>query len=175
MFILVAYASCHGSTTGVAERVAARLTGEGHRVDLRPAADVRSVTDYHAAVIGSAIHNGDWLPDAAEILHRHAVLLAARPVWLFSVGMAPALRGRLGRRLAAHAPVPPAVAANLDLLAPRDVHTFAGALERGHIPVAGRLVFRGCGGHFGDFRDWAGIDSWGLDIAEALAAGSLRE
>lgn len=44
--------------------------------------DVRS----DAAVLGSAIHNQVWLPEAATFVMSHVRELAIRPVWLFSVG-----------------------------------------------------------------------------------------
>lgn len=170
MDILVAYATCHGSTRSVAERIGERLSACGHRADVRSAASVERVWDYDAAVVGSAIHNGDWLPEGAEFLHRHAVALSGRPVWLFHVSMAPALRGRRGRWLAKHAPVPHAVADDRGVLNPRDLHTFAGVLERTHIPASSRLFMRLFGDGLGDFRDWEDIDSWAYGIAESLAA-----
>ena len=51
-------------------------------------------------VLGSAIHNGAWLPEATEVVRANAEVLAAKPVWLFSVGMVAALPRRLqGRAL----------------------------------------------------------------------------
>lgn len=170
MPVLVAYATCHGSTRSIAERIAARLAETGLRVDLLPTRDVRHVEQYESAVVGSAIHNGDWLPEAAEFLHRHAAALGERPLWLFSVSMAPALRGRRGRWLAAHAKEPPAVAADRDVLNPRDLRSFAGVVDRAHIPARARPLMWACGGRFGDFRDWAAIDGWTLEIAGRPAA-----
>lgn len=170
MDILVAYATCHGSTRSIAERIGGRLSACGFGVDVRSAASVERAWDYDAAVVGSAIHNGDWLPEGAEFLHRHAVALSGRPVWLFNVSMAPVLHGRRGRWLAERAPVPHAVGNDRGVLNPRDLHTFAGVLERTHIPVPSRLFVRLFGEGFGDFRDWEDIDSWAYGIAETLAA-----
>ncbi|HSA53976.1 MAG TPA: flavodoxin domain-containing protein [Yinghuangia sp.] len=172
MHVLVAYATRHGSTRSIAERITTRIAEGGHRVDLRPVGEAHQVWKYGALVAGSAIHNGDWLPEAAEFLHRHAAALATRPVWLFSVGLAPALQGRRGRWLAARAKEPPAVAADREVLAPRDVRTFAGVLARAHLPPLSRPLVRACGGRFGDFRDWAAIDGWAFGIAEKLATES---
>ncbi|MDI2125451.1 flavodoxin domain-containing protein [Yinghuangia seranimata] len=170
MFILVAYATCHGSTRSIAERIGATLAGEGHRVEVRSVSDVDHVWQYHAVVAGSAIHDGDWLPSGAEFLHRHAGMLAERPLWLFSVGMAPAARGRRGRWFAAHAGIPRAVAVDADYIQPRDLHAFAGVLEPAHIPVRVRPFMWMIGGRFGDFRNWADVDAWAEGIADKLEA-----
>ena len=64
MVVLVAYATDHGSTRGVADRIAGRLQLRG---------------------VGSAIHGGKWLPEARQFADQNAALLRERPVWLFSV------------------------------------------------------------------------------------------
>ncbi|MCF2533810.1 flavodoxin domain-containing protein [Yinghuangia soli] len=170
MSVLVTYATCHGSTRSIAERIATRLAECGLRVDLLDVADAAHVERYDAVVAGSAIHNGDWLPDGAEFLHRHALLLATRPLWLFSVGMAPAGRGRRGRWFAAHTRVPHAVDADAELLNMRDLHSFAGVLEPAHITPRIRPFMWLFGGRFGDFRNWPEVDAWADGIGEALAA-----
>ncbi|MFI6985947.1 flavodoxin domain-containing protein [Embleya sp. NPDC050154] len=168
MDILVAYATCHGSTRSVAERIAARFVEAGHRVDLRPAADAPQNLRYDVVVVGSAIHNGDWLEDAAEFLHRYAAELARRRVWLFNVSLASSLHGRRGRWLAAHVREPPAVARDHVVVDPQDVHSFAGVLKHEHVSALSRPLLWACGGRFGDFRDWAAIDDWAVGIAAEL-------
>ncbi|WP_436776468.1 flavodoxin domain-containing protein [Yinghuangia sp. YIM S09857] len=170
MSVLVTYATCHGSTRSIAERIGERLADYGMRVDVREARSVQHVGHYHAVVAGSAVHNGDWLPEGAEFLHRHAQLLAERPVWLFSVGMAPAGHGRRGRWFAAHTRVPRAVAVDRDLVDPRELHYFAGVLAPEHIPWHVRSFMWAFGWRIGDFRDWDEVDAWACGIAERLAA-----
>lgn len=96
MTVLVAYASAHGSTRTVAERVAARLGRHGLDVELAALDAVPDVGPYRAVVLGSAVHNGAWLPEAVDCVRRQRASLFARPVWMFSVGMAAALPGRCG-------------------------------------------------------------------------------
>jgi len=45
------------------------------------------VGGYDAVVLGSAIHNQDWLAGSTDFVQRNLGTLAGRPVWLFSVGM----------------------------------------------------------------------------------------
>ena len=91
MFVLVGYASEHGSTREIAERAAGRLGARGHRVELHAMSQIGNLRVYDAAVLGSAIHDGSWLPEATAFMETATGALAGRPVWLFSVGMAAAL------------------------------------------------------------------------------------
>lgn len=166
MTILVGYASEHGSTREIAERIAARLRAHGRGVDVRPLGGA-DASSYSAAVIGSAIHSGAWLPEAAEFVRANIDALAARPVWTFSVGMHPAL-GRLGWWLLAHAKDPAGLVEYEPEFGPRDHHRFGGAFYREHTTSRGNLIFRAMGGHYGDYRDWPEIDAWAEGIAREL-------
>src|SRR5262245_10339488 len=75
MRVLVAYASRHGATKGIAERIAAVLERRGLEVDA-----------YDAFVVGSAAYMGRWLEPARAFVTLHRDLLAAHPLWLFSSG-----------------------------------------------------------------------------------------
>ena len=170
MVVLVAYASAHGSTRGIAERVATGLESRGIEVALRPVDDVATVEAYDAFVIGSAIHDGKWLPEAVAFTTRQATTLDARPLWLFSVSLVgdttSAFRPAVARRMRAmmkrakrDSPV-----AGLDRA--RGSRWFAGAIAPSHWPGAtGRAFFSAMGGRYGDHRDWADIDAWTARIA----------
>lgn len=174
MDVLVGYMSSHGSTRGVAERIAARLGEQGYRVELRPLDQAGDAGGGDAAVLGSAIHNGEWLPPAAEFVRRNRNVLAERPVWLFSVAtvgdqdsmLAPTVT-RILRRLGTQ---PKGLAAFREIIHPQDHHGFVGAVERDHYPLVGRLVYRAMGGRYGDHRNWNEIDVWADGIARQLAA-----
>ncbi|MEU5842629.1 flavodoxin domain-containing protein [Rhodococcus sp. NPDC047139] len=163
MAVLVAYATAGGSTRGVAERIATGLEGCG-TVELRNSTEVDSLRRYEALIIGSAIHNGQWLPAAAETVERLRAELEGRTVWAFSVSSVGAtsttLSPRLARYLRRATPEPKAVQ---DLRSVADVcdhRFFAGAITPGDWPGFGRIVFRLMGGHYGDARDWDDIDEW---------------
>ncbi len=83
---LIAYASKHGSTHEVADEVAEVLRGHGLDVDVRPAASVQDLEPYDAVVIGGAIYMGRWHRDARRLLHRTALALSGRPVFVFGMG-----------------------------------------------------------------------------------------
>ena len=86
--ILVACASRHGSTAEIAAEIADVLRRDvpGAVVDLRDAAQAGEVAGYDAAVIGSAVYMGRWLPAARDLVEEHREVLSAMPVWLFSSG-----------------------------------------------------------------------------------------
>ncbi len=86
MAILIVYASKHGSTQGIAERIAEKFRQLGKEAEARPVEAIEDPGSYEALVIGSAIYYGSWLQEATEWVRRNRAVLAERPVWLFSVG-----------------------------------------------------------------------------------------
>jgi len=86
MTVLVAYASRHGATAGIAERIAADLLAASLPAEARYVNDVRDVAEYDAFVIGSSAYMFHWLKKATAFVKRHRAVLAERPIWLFSSG-----------------------------------------------------------------------------------------
>jgi menaquinone-dependent protoporphyrinogen oxidase len=83
---LVAYGSKRDSTREIAEWIGTDLREAGFGVDIRPARSVRDVAPYHVVILGGALYAGRWHRDARRFARRHARMLRARPVWLFSSG-----------------------------------------------------------------------------------------
>jgi menaquinone-dependent protoporphyrinogen oxidase len=164
MKVLVTYASPHGSTRGIAERIGARLGERGLTVDCQPMHDVAAVTGYDVVIAGSAIHNGAWLPEAIGFVAANATQLAGKRVWLFSVGMP----GALARPLQAWAmrEGPKAIAPLQKLVPVEDSRLFSGVVSKHQFPMVSRLILRAMGGRYGDFRDWVEIDAWAGTIAD---------
>ena len=159
MKILVAYASRHGSTTGIAERIAAKLRASDHEVDIGPVAEVADIGTYDAYVIGSAVYYGGWMKEATAFVESNTAWLARRPVWLFSSG-----------------PVGPAAPADpkelpalREAIAPLDHRVFYGALNRHHLSIGERIVVGAVKAPDGDYRDWREIGAWADEIARELA------
>jgi menaquinone-dependent protoporphyrinogen oxidase len=172
MKLLVGYASVHGSTHEIAERIAVRIAAHGHTSDVRVLSDGMGLDGYDAIVLGSAVHNQRWLPDATRFVWRNLEVLAARPVWLFSVGMPGALRGRWQGLAMREEPM--VIADFGDAVRPRDHRLFSGVIRREDLPLIGRLVFRAMGCRYGDHRDWAQIDAWADQVAARLTAEAGR-
>jgi len=166
MKILVAYASAQGSTKEIAERIADRLREHKATVDCVSVTDPIDVAGYDAFVIGSAIHGQAWLSQARQFIQQNQVILHARPVWLYSVGMP----GALGRPLRKWA-MQEGPKATHDLQQLTDAvqtQLFSGVVERQDFPLVSRMIFKVMGGRYGDARDWPQIARWADGIASAL-------
>ena len=86
MSTLVVYASKHGATQGIAERIAAKLGEAGQEAQARPAEAAARLIGYDAFVAGSAVYAAHWQKEASAFVRRNRTVLASRPVWLFSSG-----------------------------------------------------------------------------------------
>jgi menaquinone-dependent protoporphyrinogen oxidase len=166
MSVLVGYATAHGSTREIAERLGIRLSELGCGADVVPLESSADPGGYSAVVLGTAVHSRRWLPVAEDFVRTHRDTLAERPLWAFSVGMPAALRGPWRRFSGKEETV------ILDALALpaslRGHRLLSGVVAPEHLDRAGSLMFRLVGGRFGDYRDWAVIDDWAGDIATAL-------
>jgi menaquinone-dependent protoporphyrinogen oxidase len=178
MRILVTYATRHGATRGIAERIAQWLRRPGIEVDLASVEATGDIDAYDAFVIGSAAYMGGWLQDATRFVREHQAILATRPVWLFSSGpVGTETVDAKGRDVVA-ASRPKEFAEFESTIHPRDARIFFGAFDPDAEPIglAERL-----GSVFlrmpavrkelpaGDFRDWPAIEAW----ADAIS-GQLR-
>lgn len=169
--VLVAYASEHGSTRGVAERIAARLGERGARVDVRPVGAVDDVAPYRAVILGSGVYNQSWIPSATKFLRDNVALLADRPVWLFSLGSFGDTHRAVGRFMKRE---PREIGEFQDAIHPQEYRVFAGRIERDQWPLPSRMFFHAFGGRLGDNRDWPQIDAWAQSIARTLGAISAH-
>ncbi|HEX2410344.1 MAG TPA: flavodoxin domain-containing protein [Solirubrobacteraceae bacterium] len=161
--VLVAYATKKESTHEVADAVAARLRELGQEVDVRPAAEVGTLSPYGAVVVGGALYAGRWHRDARRFLATHREQLARRPVAVFAMGplkLEPAevegARNQLDRALAKE-----------HELTPASVTIFGGVIDPAklHFPFDRMPA--------GDARDWDAIRSWADSLAEIFAAHAV--
>ena len=137
MKVLVGYSSAHGSTREIAVHLGARLGSHGLDTDVSELARVVDPGRYDAYVLGSAVHDQRWLPEARAFVAEHAPELAAKPVWLFSVGMPAALRFPL--TLLAGLQPAALVAEFTDRLSFRDHLVVSGVVRDEHLSLLGRL------------------------------------
>ncbi len=167
--ILVTYATCTGSTVGVAEAIAKSLAEGGAQVDVLPMQAVKDLASYQAVVAGSAIHSNQWLPEAVQFVQVHQAELQRKPFASFLVCMTLAMRnGEKYRPFVADymAPV-------RRLVQPLSQGLFAGALDIRKVPsAADRFKFRlsvlfGVWKE-GDHRDWEAIRAWAESLRPQL-------
>lgn len=179
MRVLVAYASRHGATQGIAERISGTLERSGLEVTLRSADRAGAIDGYDACVIGSAAYVGHWLKDATQLVRRNRSRLASRPVWLFSSGPVGTDTVDDKGRDVFEASRPAEFAEFAEAIHPRDERVFFGAYDPAAPPIG---FMERLGAPFmrmsairdaipaGDFRDWPAIEAWAEDIARELQA-----
>ena len=163
--VLVAFASRHGATRGVAERIAARLHEGGLAVTLSQVEDVGAMPPGCAVVLGSPVYDQGWPPEFDAFVERHMQSLAGRRTWLFSVGTFGDRRRVIGPLMRRE---PRNIAQVREAMRPGEYRVFAGAIRREQWPLPSRMLFHLFGGRLGDNRDWAAIDEWAGTILAAL-------
>jgi menaquinone-dependent protoporphyrinogen oxidase len=167
--ILVAYASAAGSTGGVAETIAETLAESGEAVDLRRVSSNLSIEPYTAVVLGSAIHGGKWLPEAAEFLKHNKTRLNQIPTAFFLVGLMVNKKNPSDQKL-----VDQFLASERELVKPVAEGKFVGALFTKKYPgmtgfgMRFFVAYCGLGLRGGDFRNPTAIHAWANGILPML-------
>lgn len=161
MTVLVAYASKHGSTAGIAEAIADALVDHEIKAEAKPVDTVVDLGPYEAVVLGSAVYAGAWMREAVAFVERHAGELSRRPVWLFS-------SGPLGDDVEDHEEQPRQMPELRRLIGPKGHRVFYGALDVSALGFAERMIAKAVKAPTGDFRDWEAIRVWAEGIAEEL-------
>jgi len=151
MRVLVVYGSKRGGTAELARMVGKAFAERGWSVEVRPAADVTTLSDADAVVVGGALYLNRWHRDAVRFVKRHQVALRDLPVWFFSSGPLDD-----SARSGDIAPVP-------------QVNTLAAKVEiKGHMTFGGRLstdakgfiASRMAKSNGGDWRDPEQVREW---------------
>jgi menaquinone-dependent protoporphyrinogen oxidase len=178
MKILVAYATRHGATKGIAERIAQTLQGNGHDVTLQPADRAANVEQYDAFVIGSAAYAWHWLKEATNFVRRNGAVLASRPAWLFSSGPIGTDKVDAKGQDVLVSGRPKEFEEFAAQIKPREEKVFFGAYDPDAPPsgIAERMMkffmrFMPSMKNAlptGDFRDWPAIEDWANRIAREL-------
>lgn len=154
-FILVAYATKHGSTQEVAEVIAATMRKHALEVEVRPASEVRTLDRYSAVVLGAPLYTGCWHKDASRFLKRHHTALSERPVAIFALGpRSNAEEERRGSREQLDRALVKA-----SWLAPVAIEVFGGVID----PTKLRFPFNRMPAS--DARDWEAIRTWANNLA----------
>lgn len=163
--ILVAYATRYGSTADVAEAIGDELRKAGADVDVKPVGEVRDLSPYGAAVIGSPIYMGKWLPEPQVFVERNQQRLRTIPVAFFAVGLTVTEKDPEILRKAE---------ASMDsvrtLVSPVEVGIFPGRLESSGLSFTDRTIVKMIRAKTGDFRDWGAVRAWAQAVNQKIAA-----
>jgi menaquinone-dependent protoporphyrinogen oxidase len=188
--VLVVYASRHGATRGIPQRIGDVLRSAELEVEVAPADHAAGVGTADAIVVGSAIYMGSWLKDAVDFIKRNEVRLAELPLWLFSSGPLPgysmdedpsvdpitdALGPEEGPGSGGRKKITEICAATY----PKDHRVFLGAFDPNDPPkVTSERLVRMLPAvkkalPAGDFRDWDDIEAWAHEIAATVASPAV--
>jgi menaquinone-dependent protoporphyrinogen oxidase len=172
--VLVAYASEFGSTADVAETIGYVLRQAGAEVEVQPVVAVSDLGGYDAAIVGSAIYNGQWLPEASYFVQFHADALSRMPVAYFVVCMTVRDDTDENRR-AARSFLDPVLAATPQVQ-PVGIGLFAGSIETDKLPIEVRVrMWLTTKLRHGDYRNWQLIRAWALEMFTALTGQPAPE
>jgi menaquinone-dependent protoporphyrinogen oxidase len=172
MKVLVAYASKHGATTLIAERIGDALRAHGLATDVQQIKDITDLSGYDAFVVGGAVYFGSWMKEVTSFVEHNAPMLAEHPVWLFSsgpLGTQPTdAQGHDLRTVSA----PKQLESVASAVNARDHHVFFGALDHNKFGVTERLLWALPASRSlfieGDFRDWVDVETWAAGISDQL-------
>ena len=172
MLVLVGYASKHGATKEMAERISESLRSAGLQADARALGEVGDLGAYEGFVVGSAAYMGHWMKDAVAFVKGQQHLLAQRPVWLFTSGpLGTEATNAKGEDLRVAAE-PKELPEFEETIHPREHRVFFGALDPGELSFTERSLRKLPPARAilpeGDFRDWDEIQAWAQGIAEQM-------
>jgi menaquinone-dependent protoporphyrinogen oxidase len=166
--ILVAYATRYGSTHQAAETIAATLRECGLETDLLPAAQVQSLEDYHAVVLGAPLQIGRWHGDAHRFLGRFRHDLTELPVAVYALGPLhrdeseiQSAREQFDRELAKYT-----------WLTPIEIKVFVGRFDPAQLHFPASLFLRQIPPS--DEMDLEAIRDWAVGLAATLKPEALE-
>jgi len=168
--VLVAYASDCGSTGEVAESIGQVLCDNGTAVDVRLVENVKDLSTYQAAVIGSAVHSSKWLPEAIKFIEANQKVLSQIHVAYFLTCLTLYKSNDVTRRRA-RSYLDPVLDA-VPQVKPVDIGLFAGVLDYSKLSFMVRMVMKSKmkkkGVPEGDHRNWNDIRAWTEGLSPKL-------
>ena len=178
MTVLLVYASTHGHTAKIAERIAGAMRSAGASVEVRTVEEAGEVRadSYDAVVVAASVHGGAHQAEIVRWAEKRRAVLELKPSAFVSVSLTAAEDTDEGRTV---------TRGYVDDFVertgwtPRQAVTLAGALQYREYDFMTRLVMRLLmhrGGHptdIGrdfDYTDWDAVDRFGEEFARRVAA-----
>jgi menaquinone-dependent protoporphyrinogen oxidase len=181
--VLVFYASTHGHTGKIADRLGALLRERGLSVQVRrlgtPAAEHIDVTEFDAVLVGGSVHAGHHQKELVDWIAAHHTRLSARPSAFFSVSLTAA-----DDTDEAHAMTREMIDDVLDATGwlPRETVALAGALQFEKYNLPTRVLMRLIARHHDpavdvhqdtDYTDWAAVERFADTFAASLRTSEV--
>lgn len=163
--LLIAYASKRGATAEIAQAIGKELMARGVQADVRPVREIRDISGYDAAVLGSAMYIGLWRKEAVAFLKKNAGRLAALPTWIFICG--PTGEGDPMELMNGWL-YPKSLAPVIETIRPRAIACFGGRIETAALNPFERWIVNNVKAPAGDYRDWDAVAAWAGTICDQL-------
>ncbi|MCS6870874.1 MAG: flavodoxin domain-containing protein [Anaerolineae bacterium] len=163
--LLVAYATKAGSTAEIAEFMGKVLREAGAQVDVLPIKQVRDLSSYSGAILGSAIRMGKVLPELVKFVRTHATTLSQMPLAYFNVNIT-LMDDTPESRAIVDSYFNPLRA----ICTPLRVGAFAGRMDYARLSWLMRFLLRQNKEEIpeGDWIDWKAIRAWTLDVLSLM-------
>ncbi len=161
--ILLAYATKYGSTREIAEAIFDALKKKKANVDLLPAAEVGSLKDYQAVVLGAPLYINKWHKDARRFLKKHKNGLMQMPVAVFAVG--PSFKGDEEEFKGAWEQFDKVLNA-FPWLEPAAKEVFGGKIDPAELSFPFNRTLKDIPA--ADFRDWDAIAKWAQGLIKVF-------
>lgn len=161
--VLVAYASKHGATKEIAERIGDVLRKRGYMAEVKPAQAVSDLGDYRIVIVGAALYIGRWQKEAVTFLKRFEEKLHDTPTWMFVSGPTgeedpvKQLEGEL---------YPDSLRPLIQSIRPRDIACFGGKIDMDQLRFIEKWMINKSKAPIGDYRNWDAITAWAEGIEE---------
>ena len=172
--ILIAYDTIHGSAAEVADKIGKELCSRGFKVDVRFVGNTSSIEEYDAVILGSAIYEFNWLPDARRFLRNYYAALSSKPVAFFIVCSAMYQDTPESRDAVRKAFVTPLLT-RYPAISPLSIGLFGGAVDfnTNRYNLFEKIVLRILGKALGfkdsaDWRDWNYISDWAQEVGNLV-------
>jgi menaquinone-dependent protoporphyrinogen oxidase len=169
--ILVAYASKHGATAEIAEKISQVIRRPELKTDVLSVENVPTLAVYQAVIVGSAVYAGQWRKEAVDFLTKNEAMLTGMPTWFFSSG--PTGEGDPDQLVKGWR-IPEALQETVERIHPHDIAVFHGDIDTSELSFGEKLIVKGVRAPVGDFRDWKAITNWATGIAETLMKEEMR-
>jgi menaquinone-dependent protoporphyrinogen oxidase len=177
--VLVLYASTHGHTGRIADRIGALLREQGVHASVRKVGQAVDLSEFDGVIVGASLHVGHHQKEIVEWLSAHHTALSERPSAFFSVSLTAA-----DDTDEARASTRELIDEVLDATGwtPMSAVAFAGALQFREYNLPTRVLMRLIARHHGgeidvhqdtDFTDWDAVERFAQEFAVAVQHAEL--
>ena len=176
--VLVAYSTWAGATHQVADEIGKELSKNNLQVNILPAKDIRSVSEYQVVILGTSIHGGQTTGDFNRFLSRFHKELSAKKTGYFVVCLnmiedneknQAETMGWLNKSISKYSEIKPVALGLFAGAAVTDSEEYKklNILVKKMIESMKKSMDSDKGKS--DFREWEKIHAWAAELAEKIA------